>query len=270
MTVLPNRFGVALVMSLAALAAGCGGAEKGARSAVDEGGSGGGPAEVGKQAPDLSIQSLNGKGPISLDAMQGKVLVVDFWATWCEPCRASFPKLEELSKRVGDKVEVVGISVDDEKKGVLEFAKENGATFAIGWDEGHTIASRWKVEKMPTTFIVDRSGKVRFIHGGYHDGETKEMEKEIASLFEDGPAGDADTRVAKNDKDQSTHDGATVKSSDSSDEAQGNTKSEPTASASSDEDEAEAPPPPPKKKAGKKAGKGKATKKGGKKATKKK
>ncbi|MBN9161112.1 MAG: TlpA family protein disulfide reductase [Myxococcales bacterium] len=267
MTFFPNRFGAALFMSLAALAAGCGGAEKGARSAVDEGGNGGGPAEVGKPAPDLSLESLNGKGPISLEASKGKVLVVDFWATWCEPCRASFPKLEELSKRVGDKVEVVGISVDDEKKGIVEFAKENGATFAIGWDEGHTIASRWKVEKMPTTFIVDRSGKVRFIHGGYHDGETKEMEKEIASLFEDAPASDADTRVAKNDKEPSTHD---VKS-DSSDDAHGSSKSAPTASASNDEDEAEAAPPPPKKKAAKKAaGKGKPTKKGGKKATKKK
>ncbi|MBX3252459.1 MAG: TlpA family protein disulfide reductase, partial [Myxococcales bacterium] len=182
MTVLPKRFGVALLVSLTALA-GCGGSEKGARSAADEsGGGGGGPAEVGKQAPDLSIQSLNNKGKISIEEKQGKVLIIDFWATWCEPCRASFPKLEELSKRLGDKAEVIAISVDDEEKGILDFARENGATFTIGWDSDHAIASRWKVEKMPTTFIVDGSGKVRFIHGGYHEGETKEMEKEIASL----------------------------------------------------------------------------------------
>src|SRR5690606_8582167 len=119
---------------------------------------------VGKKAPDLSIQTLNGKGTFSLGSTRGKAVIVDFWATWCQPCKQSFPKLEELSKRLGDKVEIIGISVDDEQKGVLEFAKENGATFAIAWDEGHAIASRWKVGTMPTTFIVDGAGKVRFVH----------------------------------------------------------------------------------------------------------
>ncbi|MBX3198200.1 MAG: TlpA family protein disulfide reductase [Labilithrix sp.] len=257
MTVLPSRFGVAVVVALTALA-GCGGSgEKGARSAADESGGAGGPAEVGKRAPDLSIQSLNGKGEISLEAKQGKVLIIDFWATWCEPCRASFPKLEELSKRLGDKAEIIGISVDDEEKGILDFARENGATFNIGWDSDHAIASRWNVKNMPTTFIVDGSGKVRFIHAGYHDGETKEMEKEVASIYEDGPA--ADTRVAKNDADEP----AREPKSDADEH-----ESEPAA-ASSDDDEADAPAPPPKKKAAKKGGK-KATKKGGKKATKKK
>ncbi|MCW5837108.1 MAG: TlpA family protein disulfide reductase [Labilithrix sp.] len=264
MTVLPSRFGVAVLLALTALA-GCGGSgEKGARSAADESGGGGGPAEIGKQAPDLSIQSLNGKGEISLEAKQGKVLIIDFWATWCEPCRASFPKLEELSKRLGDKAEVIGISVDDEEKGILEFARENGATFNIGWDSDHAIASRWNVKNMPTTFIVDGNGKVRFIHAGYHDGETKEMEKEVASIHEDAPAGD--TRVAKNDKDDSARDAPR----ESDDEHGSDNASEPaTASGASEDDESDAPPPPPKKKAAKKGGK-KAAKKGGKKATKKK
>jgi cytochrome c biogenesis protein CcmG, thiol:disulfide interchange protein DsbE len=273
MTVLPKRFGVALVLSLVALVGCGGGSEKGAKSAADESGGGGGHAEVGKAAPDLSIQTLNGKGKISLDSAQGKILIVDFWATWCAPCKASFPKLEELSKKVGDKVEVVGISVDDEKTGVLEFAKENGATFAIGWDEGHAIAERWKVKNMPTTFIVDGSGKVRFIHAGYHDGETREMEKELASLAEEGPS--SNTRVAKNDESKSdakteTKDEA---KSDAKTDAKADSKTE-TTSASTDEDKADAPAaPPPKKKAGKKGGRGNGTGGGkapGKKGTKKK
>ncbi|MBX3214830.1 MAG: TlpA family protein disulfide reductase [Labilithrix sp.] len=257
MTVLPSRFGVAVFLALTALA-GCGGSgEKGARSAADESGGGGGPAEVGKRAPDLSIQSMNGKGEISLEAKQGKVLIIDFWATWCEPCRASFPKLEELSKRLGDKAEIIGISVDDEEKGILDFARENGATFNIGWDSDHAIASRWNVKNMPTTFIVDGSGTVRFIHAGYHDGETKEMEKEVASIHEGAPAGD--TRVAKNDADDSAREPKSDEADDHESEA---------ATASSDDDEADAPPPP-KKKPAKKAAK-KAPKKGGKKAPKKK
>jgi cytochrome c biogenesis protein CcmG, thiol:disulfide interchange protein DsbE len=248
MTVLHTRFGVAVVLSLAALVGCGGGSDKGAKSAADEAGRGAGHAEVGKPAPDLSIQSLNGKGKIALDSMQGKILVVDFWATWCAPCKASFPKLEELSKKVGDKVEVVGISVDDEKAGVAEFAKENGATFAIGWDEGHSIAQRWKVEKMPTTFIVDGSGTVRYIHAGYHDGEAAVMEKELATLVDEVPSGG--TRVAKNDRDESK--------SEAKEESSGAAKSDAVATTSNDEEKAEAPPP--KKKSGKKGGRaGKAT-----------
>ena len=166
---------------VAGAAVACGGSASESKTAASSG-SGDGHAEVGKPAPELSVQTLNDKGKISLDSMQGKVVVVDFWATWCGPCKQSFPKLEALSKKVSDKVVIVGVSVDDEKKGIVEFAKENGASFAIGWDEGHTIANRWKVGTMPTTFIVDATGKVRHIHDGYHDGETDVMEKELNVL----------------------------------------------------------------------------------------
>jgi thiol-disulfide isomerase/thioredoxin len=141
-----------------------------------------GPAEVGKPAPALSLQSVNGKGAISLESLSGKVAIVDFWATWCGPCKQSFPKLEELAKQNSGKVQVVGISVDDKSEGVADFAKANGGTFAVGWDDGHAIANRWKVDSMPTTYILDGSGKVRFIHAGYHDGEAEVIAKELATL----------------------------------------------------------------------------------------
>lgn len=200
MTFRPYRFGIVVVLSLASLVA-CGGSgsSKGAESPAGESERGSVHAEVGKPAPDLSIQSLNGKGNLSLESLQGKVIIVDFWATWCAPCKASFPKLEELSKKIGDNLVIIGVSVDDERTGVVEFAKENGATFAVGWDEGHRIAERWNVKNMPTTFVVDASGKVRHIHAGYHDGETDEMEKEVLALMDESPSG-ATTRVAKNDE----------------------------------------------------------------------
>ena len=256
MTFVPNRFGTAVVLSLATLA-GCGGSGMDAKSAADEAGGRNSPATVGKPAPDLSLQSLNGKGKISLDALQGKVVVVDFWATWCAPCKQSFPKLEELSKKVGDKAEIIGVSVDDEKSGVAEFAKENGATFAIGWDENHEIAGRWKVGTMPTTFIVDATGTVRHIHDGYHDGETLLMEKEIFALTGDGSSS---VRVAASD----THEAKTEPKSEPKDEpkpegkSEGNTET--LATTASDVEKPEAAPPPknPKKKGGKKGGGGKA------------
>ena len=174
-----------------AAAAGCGGST----AAPKSGGGGGssesndkGPAEVGKGAPDLTIQTVNGKGQITRDSLSGKVAIVDFWATWCGPCKQSFPKLEELAKQNQGKVQVVGISVDDKSDGVADFAKSNGATFAIGWDDGHAIANRWKVDSMPTTYILDGSGTVRYIHAGYHDGEADVIAKELATLSAEPPS----------------------------------------------------------------------------------
>ena len=250
------RIAAPLLLSLLLGIAGCA-AESGhgAKDPSSAKGDAGGHAEVGKAAPDLSIQTLNGKGKFSLEGRAGKVVVVDFWATWCGPCKKSFPKLEELSKRAGDRVEVIGISVDDDKNGVLDFAKETGATFAIGWDEGHSIAERWKLGTMPTTFIIDANGKIRHVHDGYHDGEVKLMEREVTALLDEGPG---DTRVARNDDASSSH------RSSSSDDASSMTSTTVAETVSVKKDEAvttDDDPPPPPKKITKKKGKKKPKKK---------
>jgi cytochrome c biogenesis protein CcmG, thiol:disulfide interchange protein DsbE len=139
-------------------------------------------AEVGKAAPDLSIQSLDGKRHISLSELSGKVVIVDFWATWCKPCRKSFPNLEEVAKTNADKVEVIAISVDDTKDGIAAFVKETGVTFPIAWDEGHAIADRWGMGTMPTTFVIDPSGVVRYRHDGFRDDEPAKIAKELKEL----------------------------------------------------------------------------------------
>ena len=191
---------IGLSFVLAASSA-CGGSKKPPMTPNTDGDSKAGPAEVGKNAPDLKVESVNGKGSITLDSLSGKVAIVDFWATWCGPCKQSFPKLEELSKQNSGKVQVVGISVDDKAEGVADFAKANGATFPIGWDDGHSIAGRWKVDTMPTTYILDTTGKVRFIHAGYKDGEAAEIAKELASLSsESGGSGSANAKTDTADK----------------------------------------------------------------------
>ncbi|HEY8072909.1 MAG TPA: TlpA disulfide reductase family protein [Labilithrix sp.] len=187
----------------------CGGTKQDAKTPASGGGdSKDGAVEVGKHAPDLSIQTVNGQGSISLDSLQGKVAVIDFWATWCGPCKQSFPKLESLSKRHAGKVVIVGVSVDDDKDGVVPFAKANGASFPIGWDDGHAIANRWHVETMPTTVILDSTGTVRYIHAGYHDDEPEQVDKELLGLVNESPSkGDKATAVASNDAPPSTSSG---------------------------------------------------------------
>jgi cytochrome c biogenesis protein CcmG, thiol:disulfide interchange protein DsbE len=178
-----------------AVTSACGGSKKPPMTPTADGDGKAGPAEVGKSAPDLKIETVNGKGSITLESLSGKIAVVDFWATWCGPCKQSFPKLEELAKQNSGKVQVIGISVDDKSDGVADFAKANGATFPIGWDDGHTIAGRWKVDTMPTTYILDTTGKVRFIHAGYKDGEADVIAKELATLASE-PSGGSGAKTA--------------------------------------------------------------------------
>lgn len=140
-------------------------------------------SEVGSKAPPISLDGITSKGKVTI--APGKVTVVDFWATWCEPCKKSFPKLQALYvKYQASGLEIAAISVDDEKGGIAKFAKAHGdVKFPIGWDKGHKIADQWKPEKMPSTYIIDKAGVVRFVHQGYHDADEAEMDREIKSLL---------------------------------------------------------------------------------------
>ncbi|MBX3186678.1 MAG: TlpA family protein disulfide reductase [Labilithrix sp.] len=135
-------------------------------------------------APDFSGDIVNGKGKAALASWKGKVVLVDFWATWCEPCKKSFPKLEELRvKYNASGLEIVAISEDDEPNGIKEFGENYGAKFPLVWDKDKSIANKWHPPNMPSSFIVDKKGVVRFVHLGYHDGEEKEIETEVKSLL---------------------------------------------------------------------------------------
>lgn len=136
-------------------------------------------------APALSGESVNGKGKVSLDSLKGKVVLVDFWATWCEPCKKSFPKLEELRVKYGASgFEIVGVSEDDEDGGAIKkFADTYGAKFPLLWDKDKSLAGKYKPPNMPSSFLVDKNGVVRHVHLKYRDGDEKEIEAEVKSLL---------------------------------------------------------------------------------------
>jgi cytochrome c biogenesis protein CcmG, thiol:disulfide interchange protein DsbE len=174
-------FAPVLLVSFVALS-GCGG----------ESASGGGAAVasdakhplLGSPAPDFAASSVNGKGRAAVKSSSGKVLIVDFWATWCEPCKKSFPKLEDLYvKFKASGMDLIAVSEDDENTGLTDFGNTFGAKFPLVWDNGKAIAGKWQPKAMPSTFIVDKKGIVRFAHLGYHDGEEVDIEKEVKSLL---------------------------------------------------------------------------------------
>jgi peroxiredoxin len=140
---------------------------------------------LGAPAPDFSLptQAAKGSGELSLASADGKVRLIDFWATWCQPCRLSFPKYQELQQRYGDRIAIFAISEDDDNQGIAGFAAETGATFALLWDQSKAVSAGYSVEAMPTLFIVDQNGLVRHVHSGFRAGDEEQIDAVIASLL---------------------------------------------------------------------------------------
>jgi len=138
---------------------------------------------IGSPAPDFDLPAQSGGPRATLAAASGKVALVDFWATWCEPCRASFPHYEALKKKFDGDVVVVGISEDDDPEGIKAFATETGATFPLAWDANKNVAAGYHPESMPTSFLVDKNKLVRFVHGGFRPGDESVIEDQVKELL---------------------------------------------------------------------------------------
>jgi peroxiredoxin len=136
----------------------------------------------GAPAPDFSLAARGGASA-SLGEHAGKVVLVDFWATWCEPCRSSFPEYQALLARYANRVVVLGISEDDEEQGIDRFAEETAVRFPLAWDADKAVAQRYQISGMPTLFIIDQSGLVRFVHAGFRPGDEQQISAAIDSLL---------------------------------------------------------------------------------------
>jgi len=139
--------------------------------------------DAGAKAPEIGLKDQHGK-QISMAGLKGKVVIVDFFASWCAPCRDEMPVLQHLYKKYGkDGLVVVGVSVDKERQNAIDFAKKLGVTFPIVHDGEHGVAKRYEPKKMPSSFIIDRSGKVSKVHAGFHKKDAAEIEKKVKSLL---------------------------------------------------------------------------------------
>lgn len=133
-------------------------------------------------APPFTLPDLEGR-ELALADLAGRTVVVDFWATWCEPCKDSFPHHAQLAEKYAGQVVVVAISIDDDPGGIADFAKKNGAKFNIGWDEGQAISGTYQPPTMPTAYIIDKNGIVRYVHAGFRKGDEVEIDAHVAELL---------------------------------------------------------------------------------------
>jgi cytochrome c biogenesis protein CcmG, thiol:disulfide interchange protein DsbE len=179
-----KRNGLSQALAIGALsfsfAAGCGGSTPDASTG---GGANGGL--VGNPAPTFAVSQINGSGKVSTDGLKGKVVILDFWGTFCEPCKKSFPKLQDLYSKYKPQLQIVGISEDDEKDGIQAFIDTYSAKFTIAWDDSKAVAPKYNVSTMPSSYVIDKKGVVRYAHSGYHDGEEVELEKEVKELLDE-------------------------------------------------------------------------------------
>lgn len=141
---------------------------------------------AGELAPDFSLRDLNNK-EVSLSDYRGKVVLVNFWATWCGPCKVEMPHLDRMDAEFEDRgFEVLSISTDDARAAsmVKPFIKKNGYQFTVLQDKTTAVVSKYNPAKtLPYTAIIDREGRIAHVHMGYNPGDEKKMREEILALL---------------------------------------------------------------------------------------
>ena len=138
--------------------------------------------KVGDTFPALAAAGLTGG---ALPATAGQVVLVDFWASWCAPCKASFPIFAKLHNDYAPRgLVIVAVSVDEKAPDYESFVKKLAPPFATLLDRKHSLVSQVNVPAMPTSYLLGRDGRVRFVHAGFHGNDTAlELRREIEALL---------------------------------------------------------------------------------------
>lgn len=138
--------------------------------------------DAGQAAPAFSLPGSDAK-PVALADMRGRYVYVDFWASWCGPCKQSFPWMNQLQAKLGGpRFQVLAINVDEKQSDAAHFLAEVPPSFTVVFDGKGVTPAAYGVQGMPTSFLVDPDGKIVFVHQSFKDGERVALEQKISAL----------------------------------------------------------------------------------------
>ena len=138
---------------------------------------------VSSAAPDFTLQSRDGE-TVSLSQFHGQVVMINFWATWCGPCREEMPHLEALHQRYSALgFTLLGVNVEENSGDAVAWLEETPVSFSVLFDPENSVSELYDVVAMPSTVLVDRQGNVRFLHHGYQAGYENEYQTQIRALI---------------------------------------------------------------------------------------
>jgi len=136
-------------------------------------------------APDFTLPAMDGS-ELRLSELKGQVVMVNFWATWCGPCRQEMPLLQQLQAKYEPLgFTLVGINVEPDSAGALTWLQKAPVTFPILFDRQNEVAERFGVQGMPSSVFIDRAGKVRHVHRGYQPGDESKYADMVRSLVKE-------------------------------------------------------------------------------------
>ena len=134
------------------------------------------------QAPDFNLPGIGSS--VKLAELKGKVVYLDFWASWCEPCKESFPWLHDIKQMYADKgFEVVAVNLDKDRKLADEFLKVMDVNFVLAFDENGESAKKYKLKGMPSSYLIGRDGMLYASHIGFKEKDKKKLEQAIKELL---------------------------------------------------------------------------------------
>ncbi len=141
-----------------------------------------GAVEVGAVAPDFSLSGAN--GAVKLSDFKGKAVYLDFWASWCGPCKQSFPWMSDMQARYGNQgLQVIAVNLDKKQSDANAFLKQFSVLFDVVFDAQGQSPQAYDIKTMPTSVLIGKDGRVLMVHGGFKDDQRQSLEEYIKAAL---------------------------------------------------------------------------------------
>ena len=140
----------------------------------------------GGLAASLVSHGAAAADPLGIDQLKGKVVYLDFWASWCGPCKLSFPFMKDLQETYSSRgLVILTVNLDHDRHKAEFFLNQIGASLPVIYDPSGVVAGKYQIREMPTSMVIGRDGAVRYVHKGFHSDQSQEYRDHVARVLEE-------------------------------------------------------------------------------------